>query len=294
VTKAIGRGCALGLAALLSACQPVDSNAPPSEAERNHIEQQVQQYFKKAANLPEGVTLKLNNLAPAQVPGLLAGELEASNGTNTQKVPLMVSRDGRYLVQGHLTDLTVDPYKAVMEKIDLKERPMRGNPSATVTIVEYSDFQCPFCSRAYATVEDEVMKNYADKVRLVFKHFPLPMHPWAESGALASECVRQQKPEAFWKLYDFLFKSQQDITLENLKEKAQGVVREAGLDVGAFDNCFDNKTALPAVTADMKEAEALGVNSTPTFFINGRKLEGAVPYANFQSTINQALAPGGA
>ncbi len=281
------------LAAALGACQPVQESGPPSEAERAQIEQRVQAYFKRSANLPVNVTVKVIDLKPAQVSGLLEGNLEASNGTNTQKVPLVLSRDGRYLIQGTLTDLTADPFRANMEKMKLEGQPMRGNPTAGVTIVEFSDFQCPYCSKAYKTVEDEVLKNYGDKVRFFFKNYPLTnIHPWAESGALASECARKQSPEAFWKVYDFLFQNQQDISLDNLKEKAKGAAAgAAGVDVAAFEACFDSKGALDVVKAQQAEAEALGVRSTPTFFINGRKLEGAVPYETIKAALDEALNP---
>lgn len=279
------------LAASLTACEKGQSTAPPSDAEKRTIDERIQGYFKKVANVPANVTLKVIDLTPAELPGMLKANLEATSGANTQKVPLLVSRDGRYFVQGQLIDLTIDPFKAVMEKINLKDQPMRGNPEAKVTIVEYSDFQCPFCSRAYTTVENQVMKEYGDRVRLVYKNFPLSnIHPWAESAALATACARKQNPAGFWKLYDFFFQNQQALTAENIKEKADGVIKEAGLDVAAFDTCFDNKAALDLVKADEEEANALGVRSTPTFFINGRKLDGALPYENFKTAIDQALA----
>jgi protein-disulfide isomerase len=281
------------LAAGLAACEPAKSTAPPSEAEKHTIDERIQEYFKKVANVPADVTLKVVDLTPAELPGMLKANLEASKGSNTQKIPLLVSRDGRYFVQGQLIDLTVDPFKSVMEKINLKDEPMRGNPAAKVTIVEYSDFQCPFCSRAYTTIENQVLKEYSDRVRLVYKNFPLSnIHPWAESAALASACARKQSAAGFWKMYDYFFQNQKDLTPENLKEKAQGVIKDAGLDVAAFDTCFDNKAALDMVKADEAEANALGVRSTPTFFINGRKLDGALPYENFKTAIDQALAGG--
>jgi protein-disulfide isomerase len=285
--------CTVVLAAVSSACQPAppQPSSTPSETERAQIEQRVQQYFTKTVNLPPDVTMKLNDVSPAPIGGLLTANLEVSNGTNSQKIAVVVSRDGRFLIQGQLTDLTIDPYKAAMEKITLKDEPSRGNPSATVTIVEYSDFQCPFCSRAYAMVEEQLLKEYRDKVRFVFKNFPLSeMHPWAENAALASQCARQQSGEGFWKVYDFLFQNQETITEANLKEKAEGVLRDAGLDVTKFDACFDGKAALDVVKAQAAEADALGVRSTPTFFINGRKLEGALPYEQFKSAVDQALA----
>jgi protein-disulfide isomerase len=281
---------ALALAAGAAACQPAAPSGLPSEAELQVMTQRIEQYFRKTANLPDQVTVKLVDVAAVQSTPLLSGTLELSSGSQLQKVPLVMSRDGHYLVAGQLIDLTVDPMTAIMQKISLKDEPMRGNANAAVTIVEYSDFQCPFCAQAYKTVEEEVLKEYGDKVRLVFKNFPLNIHPWAESAALATACVRQQKPEAFWKLYDFFFVHQAEITPANVKEQALGVVRDAGADAETFTACFDSKSAMGLVKADEDEATALAVRSTPTFFINGRRLEGAVPLESFKPLIEEALA----
>ncbi|MFQ5668056.1 MAG: thioredoxin domain-containing protein [Candidatus Binatia bacterium] len=292
MTKWIGFACVLGLAASLHTCQPGQSSGPVSDAERQQIDQRVKDYFKKAANLPANLSIKVTDLAPSEVHGLLTAKLEVSNGTNTQRVPFVVSRDGHFLIQGQLTDLTIDPYKAAMDKISLKGQPVRGKADAPITIVEYSDFECPFCSRAYKMLEDQLLKDYGDQVRLVFKNFPLTnIHPWAQNAALAGECALQQSPEAFWKVYDFLFQNQGSLNAANLKEKIDEQAEAAGLDAGRFDSCFDDKKALDAVKADQQEATALGVRSTPTFFINGRKVEGAMPYDTFKKILDQALKP---
>jgi len=294
MSEAIGLLGVFGLLAALGGCQPqpAASSGPPTDAERAQIDQRVQTYFRKAANLPANLTIKVIDVTPSHVAGMFEANLEVSNGTDTEKIPFAVSRDAHYIIQGQVTDLTLDPYQAAMQKISLKDAPMRGNPNATVTIVEYSDFQCPFCSRAYKTVEEQVLKEYGDKVRLVYKNFPLSsIHPWADAGALAAACARQQSPEGFWKMYDFLFQHQEDITPDNLKEKAQGAAHDAGMDADKFNACFDNKAAAGAVKADQEEATALGVRSTPTFFVNGRKVEGAIPYETFKDAIDQALKP---
>jgi protein-disulfide isomerase len=276
-----------------TACQTAKPAPLPTEAEKTQMEQRVEEYFRRTANLPPGVTLKVVDVAPAVVPGFLTATLEASSGGQTQRVPLLISRDGRYFTHGRLIDLTADPYQAIMAKISLKDEPMRGNPNAKVTIVEYSDFECAFCGRAYTTIETQVMKEYGDKVRLVFKDFPLSnIHSWAESAALASACARRQSADGFWKLYDFFFQNQKTITPDNLKAKAEGVIKSAGLDVAAFDTCLDSKAAADLVRADQDEGEALGVRSTPTFFINGRRLQGAPPYEKFKAVLDAALAGG--
>jgi len=178
----------------------------------------------------------------------------------------------------------------VRDKIKLDGEPSRGPADAKVTIVEYSDFQCPFCSRGYATIEKQVLTSYGDKVRFYYKHYPLPFHPWAEAGAVAAECAKQQKPEAFWKLYSSLFENQGQITADNLKEKATGYLAGTGIDMAKWNDCFDNKKSLPQVKAQMQEGSSVGVRGTPGFIINGRLVSGAQPFESFKNVIDDELA----
>ncbi len=278
-----------GIAACQGAQGPKPAG-PPTDAEKAQMEERISQYYRKMTNAGPEITIKLANVTPADDPALLKATLVASNNESAQQLPLLISRDGRFFTQGQLIDLNVDPFQMVMSRINVSNVPMRGNPDAKVTIVEYSDFQCPYCGRAYKTLEDEVMKEYGDKVRLVYKNFPLSdIHPWADSAALASACARKQSAEGFWKMYNFLFQNQEAITPENVKEKTEGVIKESGLDAAAFDKCFDGKDAQDLVTADQSEAETLGVNSTPTFFINGRRLEGALPIDDFKAALDLAI-----
>src|SRR6185369_13681515 len=182
------------------------------------ISQRVIDYFQKTVTTP-GLAFKVTKIEDAEVPGWRKGNLEVSLGPQTQNVAFYVSRDGKYLFRGDAVDLSVDPLKQVMSKISLEHQPERGPKDAKVTIVEYSDFQCPFCSRVYSTLENDVLKNYGDKVRFVFKNFPLSsIHPWAEDGAVASECAFQQGNDKFWAMYNGLFSKQSEITKENLKD----------------------------------------------------------------------------
>ena len=138
-----------------------------------------------------------------------------------------------------------------------------------------------------------MLKDYGDKVRFVFKNFPLPMHPWAQDGAVAAACAFQQGNDKFWPMYNGLFSKQNEITKENLKDRASDVAKDGGLDVARFQECFDGKQSKDAVEADVKEATALGVNSTPTFFINGRKVSGALTPNDFKQAIDKELAAKG-
>ena len=161
--------------------------------------------------------------------------------------------------------------------------PSRGPSDAKVTIVEFSDFQCPFCGRAHDTVE-EVMRAYPGKVKLVFRQMPLTqIHPNAFKAAEASLCAHDQGK--FWEYHDNLFKNQQQLAVDKLKEYASQV----GLDSAKFNSCLDGNTKEALVRADMKEAEGAGVQGTPAFFINGVFLNGAVPIEQFREVIDAEL-----
>jgi protein-disulfide isomerase len=253
------------------------------------IGKRVTDYFGKAVTQP-GVTFKISKIEPAEMPGWRKGNLEASLGEQKQDVPFYVSSDGRYLFRGEAIDLTVDPFLAVMQKMKLDGEPSRGPADAKVTIVEFSDFECPYCGQAWETFEKEVYPGYKDKVRFVFKQMPLTqIHPWSEDAAIATECAFRQGNDQFWKLYDGLFSQQAQISKENLPAKVEEIASAAGLDVPALKACLADRATLNEVKGDQAEAAAVGVNSTPTFFVNGRRVQGAQTDV-LKQTIDQALA----
>ena len=127
------------------------------------------------------------------------------------------------------------------------EGPMKGPADAKVTIVEFSDFQCPYCARAHQTMSEQVMKEYDGKVKLVYKNFPLGFHKFAEPAAIGGACAYQQDPAAFWTYYDFMFNNQQQVTPENVKEKAQEALKGTKVDMAKWNDCFDNKKTLEKV-----------------------------------------------
>jgi protein-disulfide isomerase len=160
--------------------------------------------------------------------------------------------------------------------------PSKGPESAPVTIVEFSDFQCPFCSRANAAV-DEVVKTYGDKVRVVFRHFPLSFHKEAPKAAEASMCAADQNK--FWEYHDKLFANQQALKVDDLKKAAA----DLGLDTARFNECLDSGKKAELVKKDMADGEKAGVTGTPAFFINGLALSGAVPAEEFKAIIDAEL-----
>jgi len=166
---------------------------------------------------------------------------------------------------------------------DEPNAPFLGGASAKVVIHEFSDFECPFCSRGKASV-DQIKQAYGDKVKIVFRHFPLSFHANAKPAAVASICA--QKQGKFWEMHDKMFENQQSLTEDSFTKWAS----ELSLDGTAFGNCLKDPASAKIVDADMKAAEEVGVNSTPTFFINGKKVAGALPFEQFKQIIDEELA----
>src|ERR1041384_5749469 len=223
----------------------------------------VIKYYRKKNNVPPSSKVAVTGLKDSTIKGAKEGTLEVGEGQAAQKVPFIASADLKYVVFGAAGDVTVDPSKAIMQKINLKGEPHKGPENAKVTIVEYSDFQCPFCSRGYNTLEKQVLANYGDKVKFYYKHYPLPFHPCAKLGAIGAECAKEQKPDAFWKLYAALFENQGQITADNVKEKSTGFLDGSGVDMAKWNDCFDNKKTADKVDAQMQEGSSVGVRGTP-------------------------------
>jgi len=172
--------------------------------------------------------------------------------------------------------------KAPRIEVSTGGRPVRGGEKATVTIVEFSDYECPFCKRAEPTVQ-QVLKTYGDKVRFVYRHYPLEFHAKARPAAEAAECANAQGK--FWEFHDKVFAS---ADLSETKLKA--IAGEIGLDQAKFDECLAKKGGKDAVDKDMADASSVGVTGTPAFFINGRMISGAQPFEKFKEIIDQELA----
>ena len=173
--------------------------------------------------------------------------------------------------------------------------PMRGNPDAGITIVEFSDFQCPYCSRAAGTVE-QVIEEYGDDVRLVYLQYPLGNHPWARPASIASICAAQQDDAAFWTLHDRYFENQRALTPANVMERSRAFVAETSIDAEVWASCAEDtssdahKEAVALLERDMALAKEYGVSGTPGFFVNGKYLNGAQPFEAFEAVIQEVKA----
>jgi len=211
--------------------------------------------------------------------------------------PLDVSKSDEE-IQAAIADRDkVEAEEAVKKAKELAESvaglPFRGKADAPITIVEFSDFQCPYCSRGAETME-QVVAKYPNDVKFVFKHFPLNFHPWAMPAAISAKCAGDQKPGAFWTLHDAYFKNQKELNPGNVADKSREFLKDSGIDMAKFVACAEDKDseeykkAAQSVNADMSLGGRLGVSGTPGFFVNGIFLNGALPLEQFEEALEKA------
>jgi protein-disulfide isomerase len=238
------------------------------------LKRKVDAYLRNMFAFGPDVKLAVGDFKESGVANLLETNITVTIGDNKEDAKMWVSKDGKYLLRGEMVDMSKDGFAENRAKLDLKAVPVSGNPNATVTIVEFADFECPVCRQLHEAIRSLLPKY--PQVRLVFKDFPLvQMHPWARTGALAGRCAYQQDPKAFWKMYDNLYDNQDLISAANAWDKAVDYAGQAGLKTDVFKGCMTSPEATAAVDASIANGKLMDVNSTPTLFVNGRRIVGA-------------------
>jgi protein-disulfide isomerase len=248
------------------------SPATPAE-----IHKTIEAYLRHLYAFGPEAKLTFGPIKETAVPGLLETTVELKVEENQQTATLYVSKDGKYLFRGELSDLTKDPLAEARAKLQTKDSPVLGDPKAPVKLVEFSDFECPVCRNLHDVLRG-MLPNYP-QVQVIFKDFPIEqLHPWARTAALAGRCAYQQDPKAFWKVYDLIYDGQGLISAENAWGKMNDFAGQTGLDLVAFKSCLASPEAAAAVDASRANGQQLEVSSTPTVFVNGRRIVGADPH----------------
>lgn len=257
------------------------------------VQKNIDAYLRNLYAFGPDVKIVVGPLKESPVEGMLETNIDVTIGENKENAKFYVSKDGRFLFRGELSDMTKDPLADNLAQIRMTDAPVIGDPKAPVTIVEYSDFECPVCRNLHDTLRS-ILPSYGSKVRVIFKDFPIEqLHPWARTAAIAGRCAYQQKPQAFWKVYDLIYDNQEVISASNAWTKMTDYAAQTGLDADAFKSCMASPEAGAEVNASHANGEKLEVNSTPTVFVNGRRMVGAD--ANLlQQYINYELAKVGA
>ena len=197
-------------------------------------------------------------------------------------------RDGK-IVTGMVSDTAKHPYQQNIDKLKSEMSPSFGVPGAKAVITVFSDYQCPYCKEEGKILRTQLMQEFGKDVRVYFKDYPIvQIHPWSMPAAIAGRCVFRAEPTKFWDYHDFLFEDQTNVTVENLKGKVVDWAGKNGLDTLQLARCIDNKSTEKEVLKSMAEGRALGIDKTPTLFINGRKLD-PQPWPGLQAALRFEL-----
>jgi protein-disulfide isomerase len=237
------------------------------------------------------VRVEIEDPAPsAMMPGFKDVKVRASLGERSITATYLVSADGRKILQANVYDIEWNPFREDLAKLDTKDSPSLGTPGATAVLVLFSDFQCSYCREEALMLRQHLIQNYPTQVRLYFKDFPLEaIHPWARAAAEAGRCVFRAQPKKFWDFHDWIFDQQAEITPENLKAKAMEWAAAQGLDTLQLSQCIDTRATAPQVQASIDLAKELRVGSTPTLFLNGRRIPGRTEWGQLKELIDIEL-----
>ena len=275
----------------------VAQSAPPDVARK--IEHQVRAFY----TIPAEVKVTVGAITPStDWPGYDAVSVNIDGGDGKQKdYKFLLSKDRGTMLRVTKFDLTKDPFAELMSKIDVKDRPTRGAKSAKVVAINFDDFECPFCSRMHQTLFPEIFKEYGDRVTFIYKDDPLTeIHPWALHAAVDANCLAAQSGDAYWDFADYIHSNKREVDVEKTPAARFEAIdkmttlqgQKHNVDAVKLQACVKAQNE-DAVRASMKEADGLGVNGTPALFINGRKIDGAVPIGDVRAALDAALRDAG-
>src|SRR5579871_335267 len=241
----------------------------------------LEAYVRRIELFRGDVQIAIDDPVPSKyLPGFSEVGVHLSSGGSSKDEVYYVSQDGQTVIQGDPGNITVfninkNPFQANLDKLFTDGQPSFGPANAPVTIVEFGDLQCPSCKAEAPALRQLLPQFYADKVRVVFKDFPLEsIHPWARAASVAGRCIFHQNAQTFWKFYDWMYDTQEQITPDTLNAKVLEWAGKNGLDNVQLGRCIETKATDAAVAKNIAEGRALGVHGTPRLFINGRGIGG--------------------
>ena len=270
-------------------------SAPPD------VTQRVERHVRKYYSIPSDVKIDMGPLRPSEFPNYDTLTITLNGESKKQQYEFLLSKDGNSLIRMTKLDLSKDPYAEVMKQIDTTGRPTRGNKDAKVIAVNYDDFQCPFCSRLHETLFPQLLKEYGDRVVFIYKDFPLSeMHAWAMRAAVDANCLASQNNDAYWDFADYIHANQREVNSKESHQEQFAVVdkmtllqaQKHSVDLAKVQACIKAQNQ-DAIKTSIKEGGVLGVTATPTLFVNGQELDGAVPVGDIRAALDEALKNAG-
>ncbi|MFZ1888722.1 MAG: thioredoxin domain-containing protein [Candidatus Binataceae bacterium] len=282
----------LGAPRARAASPAAASAAVPNDAVRD---QAVKVFLQKKFRIPSIAEINLGPLERTGIKDLYGRTVTVTNDKGqTASVVMFTNPDETKAIIGQFMDLNSDPWgRTDLRMIHLEDRPTLGPADAPITIVEFADFECPFCAHAFGEIETLANTTYKGKIRVIFKNYPLNVHPWAKTAAIGAECARLQNPDAFWDFARYYYSDQGKITPQNIQQKIDAEAAKLSLDDTVLKACMAGSQAAQRIAQDQTDANAVKVSSTPTFFINGIPVVGLPEGKTFNFVIDSELASAG-
>jgi protein-disulfide isomerase len=264
--------------AILTASPVVFAQQGPAAAATSPAQKSVENFLRYYYALGPDVTIVVGAPAELGTSGILEVPVDVKTPEASNQVKMWLTKDGRYLLRGEISDITADPLAETVAKIQTAGAAVLGDPRAPITVVEFSDFECPVCRNLHDALRG-LLPNYP-QVKVIFKDYPIEaIHPWARTAALAGRCAYQQDPNAFWKLYDLIYDNQDLMSAANAYDKVVDFAGKSGVNTDTFKTCMSGPQAAREVDASLANGNLLEVRSTPTIFVDGRRIVGADPHA---------------
>jgi protein-disulfide isomerase len=249
----------------------------------------LETYLRYAEGYPSTVKVVIDDPASSPYKGYYRVLVHLSRNSSKLDRVYYIAPDGEHFINGTIWDLHESPFLDTLEHLP-KDGFSFGPANAKVTIVIFSDFECPYCRELAETVRGNIPQKYPNDVRVMFKDFPIEsMHKWARAAAEAGQCLGEQKPEVFWAFHDWMFEHQGEVNESNVREKALAIAKERNLDLARASSCIDTHAAAKAVSDSLKAGQALQIQQTPTSFVNGRTISGAVAWPVLDTVIQLEL-----
>jgi len=267
----------------------------PGVCDSKVIRAAVANYLATSAQTNSVLPPKIVSIESSAAKGVCIAKLEFSlsreSPSETENQLMYLSSDGRYIFPSFV-DLATRTKEGFLKAVVVEGFPNEGRPNSPVLIVEYSDFQCPPCRQSGLDVRKSILSEYVDKVQWTYKWLPLPSHNWAKPAALGTACVFSQSPTRFWDLHGILLSQQSSMSVDSLHAVVLGYAGHQGLDLKKLNDCLtgQDKMGQNLLTSSKSEAVALGVFSTPTIFVNGKKVLFPTNVENLRDAINRELA----
>jgi protein-disulfide isomerase len=250
----------------------------------------LENYLRRLYVWPAEITIRITDANPTKIAGLSEFWVTGYKHDEIWRQQFFISDDGDSVLAGPLLDLKRDPFAKETLELHVERAPAWGAQDGDVSIVEFTDFECPACKEMAHTLEQNLHKDFPDRVRLYWKPYPLrDIHPWAFSAAIAGECVFQEGNAQFWSFQSWMFGHQDEFSPGNLNSKVLAYAREHALDVDKLGHCIQNETPGSLVEGSIAEGKTLKLEGTPTLFIDGRKLTGLRDWDEIRAIIQAEL-----